>query len=113
MMQMTAESGDGSTDRDFVKSNTRISTILSSSANTSRPSKILINLPILICLSCSFTSVDERKRGAGRRPSGRFKYRGALGRHQKAEGDGAKAGPQNSKARGAARREGRLISRST
>jgi len=40
MMQMTAESGDGSTDRDFVKSNTRISTILSSSANTSRPSKI-------------------------------------------------------------------------
>lgn len=37
MMQMTAESGDGSTDRDFVKSNTRISTILSSSANTSRP----------------------------------------------------------------------------
>lgn len=37
MMQMTADSGDGSTDRDFVKSNTRISTILSSSANTSRP----------------------------------------------------------------------------
>jgi len=37
MMQMTSESGDGSTDRDFVKSNTRISTILSSSANTSRP----------------------------------------------------------------------------
>jgi len=37
MIQMTAESGDGSTDRDFVKSNTRISTILSSSANTSRP----------------------------------------------------------------------------
>ena len=111
MMQMTAESGDGSTDRDFVKSNTRISTILSSSANTSRPSKILINLrPLYVC---SFTSVDERKRGAGRRPSGRFKYRGALGRHQKAEGDGAKARPQNSKARGAARREGRLKSRST
>jgi len=37
MMQMTADSGDGSTDRDFVKSNTRISTILGSSTNTSRP----------------------------------------------------------------------------
>lgn len=40
MMQMTPDSADVSTDRDFVKSNTRISTILSSS-NASRPVSVI------------------------------------------------------------------------